>query len=258
MITDAQLANDGGDDVDVDDYVKLLKTGASDVRKLKTRLREATEELKNVSKLLDIAKPAPLPSYLSGEKKEKPTAPKRELPQDELSPTVSIKRPHISISLSGSSSKSKQQPDTNKPDSETVTPTQPQQTKPQPPVKLFGPRFPTKPIDVSKSPNIPPTAQAGETSSKGQDKVSYSDSRAKPPSKPQPQDNNSSDSSDDELTHPKNKNKKKNPRQRQPKITKDKEVRYEYDASDPKYSTWVPPTDQKGDGKTSLNEKLGY
>ena len=37
-----------------------------------------------------------------------------------------------------------------------------------------------------------------------------------------------------------------------------KEVKYDYDADDPKYSTWLPPSNQKGDGKTALNEKLGY
>ena len=32
----------------------------------------------------------------------------------------------------------------------------------------------------------------------------------------------------------------------------------EYDASDPKYALWVPPKEQTGDGRTSLNDKLGY
>lgn len=38
----------------------------------------------------------------------------------------------------------------------------------------------------------------------------------------------------------------------------DKKVPGDYDTSDPKYATWVPPTGQSGDGRTSLNEKFGY
>ncbi|KAK7505578.1 hypothetical protein BaRGS_00003323 [Batillaria attramentaria] len=32
----------------------------------------------------------------------------------------------------------------------------------------------------------------------------------------------------------------------------------EYDASDPDYAMWLPPEGQSGDGRTSLNDKLGY
>ena len=29
-------------------------------------------------------------------------------------------------------------------------------------------------------------------------------------------------------------------------------------AKDPKYATWTPPVGQTGDGRTALNDKLGY
>ena len=29
-------------------------------------------------------------------------------------------------------------------------------------------------------------------------------------------------------------------------------------AKDPKYATWTPPVGQTGDGRTHLNDKLGY
>ena len=32
----------------------------------------------------------------------------------------------------------------------------------------------------------------------------------------------------------------------------------DYDTSDPKYATWLPPQNQSGDGRTSLNDKYGY
>lgn len=37
-----------------------------------------------------------------------------------------------------------------------------------------------------------------------------------------------------------------------------KEEQYYQVGMDSKYDVWVPPSNQSGDGKTSLNEKLGY
>ena len=38
----------------------------------------------------------------------------------------------------------------------------------------------------------------------------------------------------------------------------DNKVEGDYDISDPKVATWLPPTNQTGDGRTSLNDKYGY
>lgn len=53
--------------------------------------------------------------------------------------------------------------------------------------------------------------------------------------------------------------------QQEPKIQTTKKRRREQkkmycdqDVHADNYSTWVPPSDQAGDGKTSLNEKYGY
>jgi len=48
-----------------------------------------------------------------------------------------------------------------------------------------------------------------------------------------------------------------------PLLSKKKEVKnpkkeFKYDSEKPEYSTWTPPIGQTGDGRTSLNDKLGY
>ncbi|CAL8105529.1 unnamed protein product [Calicophoron daubneyi] len=48
------------------------------------------------------------------------------------------------------------------------------------------------------------------------------------------------------------------PSKRRPKFPLKPKPTDLYQQSDPDYITWVPPTDQKGDGLTSLNAKYGY
>lgn len=39
---------------------------------------------------------------------------------------------------------------------------------------------------------------------------------------------------------------------------KKEKKRKKYDEDDPNYDSWVPPSQQSGDGRTALNDKLGY
>lgn len=42
------------------------------------------------------------------------------------------------------------------------------------------------------------------------------------------------------------------------KSSKSIKKHYDQDVHSDDYSTWLPPQDQTGDGKTSLNDKYGY
>lgn len=205
---------------------------------MKTKLRESKEELKRVTKLLNIAKPANLPTNLGGNKK----------PEIKQEPPKTLSELSIASSATTPTDGSKIQIkfNLNKPPSKTIAnnlqeselkafSNQDDTSSP----KLSTPKLKVSPAEnkakskpVPKTPSFEPTPEDIE-----EDSDSSGDD-----------DNNKGDSND---TSP-----KKTKRRIRQKVKK--ELTYDYDESDPKYSTWVAPKNQTGDGRTSLNDKLGY
>jgi hypothetical protein len=218
-------------------------------------LRESKEELKKVNKLLNIAKPASLPVHLSGdikkvEKELPPIIPddnkQESLPKLTDSSSSSENKIPFKFSLNNKNTKL-QESDFNtgskKPSKLTTNEIEKESVLKQP----TAPQQQINKSPSTKQKEIPVTDKLQEQEHSDQEDEDENPDNQKSESE------SDEDVDDVELEEdPKNKKKR---RQRQ-KVKK--ETKYDYDKSDPKYSTWVPPTDQRGDGRTSLNEKLGY
>ena len=110
-----------------------------------------------------------------------------------------------------------------------------------------------------------------ECQSQKEEKIKFQesihDSKIKGPTLPPPSSDDLNVEEEEDI--PKIKPKKRRPKKhtkhendedesKDSSIGGDAKVPGDYDISDPKYATWLPPANQSGDGRTSLNDKYGY
>ncbi|CAG7727111.1 unnamed protein product [Allacma fusca] len=256
-IAKAEAVPDQDEEVDpLDAYMTDLKAGASDVKKLKSKLREIVADQVKNQKLLDIARPAIDAISLSSSCKN--ISSKQKEPSH--SPTLDAEKSPVEVEINSlATTKKNESP-------------------------LFGPRIqfkissktalpqkPSQKIVETKYPVVfTPDGEEDDIKSKIAISISQQDAFKDNPSKPQDVSSSPNTRISDEdsghegileeatmdvaATIPK---KKQRIRKRPQKI-KESQMDCDYDAEDPNYSVWVPPSGQKGDGRTSLNDKLGY
>lgn len=279
-------ADDG--DIDIDDYMQMLKADMFDVKKLRSRLREANEELQRTKKLMDITKPAELPAYLQpSHNQPKPNArsvTKTSSPQATATVTASTKDEEaatkdeepmdvpeannkfpVSIEKPKRVMQPSKETDRNSPTDAAATPSttampapatsrlkpmvgpmKPPSSTPSPKQKLYGLIMPSDISALKKA-----TLRSQE-----------SDDFKKPSPNQQDEEENETlekgDSSSDEEDQLEFTAASKPKRKRQRNRNQKKKPDTFDSSSNSNYTTWVPPSNQSGDGRTSLNDKLGY
>ena len=218
--------DDGDDDLDsfMDNLKKIEKSsgGKEKVSKMKQSLLTQQNELRRIEKLINLAKPTPMPKLAVGKAGSK---------------GVMIgKRWGLGSSKNIRTIKPIELPKINPEHQEK----EPEQIS-QPPMRTT----PEEPL-LKCEPSRDEVSTATEISIKDDDscKPSFGDEE-------------------------KDKEPKKKRRKHQKPVLKysdiaktalndETKVPGEYDNSDEKYATWMPPTNQDGSGRTSLNDKLGY
>lgn len=226
----------------LDAFMSSLNTctlSKSDITKMKVELQNLRKEEMNLIKLINLTKPADLPPLVSKVQAES----KNDL-QQEAKPTRKISQlekrrklfeaKNISerIQSNSNNEKEEEEEDDNEEEEtdkkEEITVNQKQTD-----------------VDVHKSEDEDSTSHNETTELKDSTKTN---DRLESVT----QDTNTS-KQENEIA-----NDKKRRKDRKFEKSKSAKKQYDQDVYSADYSTWVPPQDQSGDGRTSLNEKYGY
>ncbi|XP_015117083.1 kanadaptin [Diachasma alloeum] len=198
-------------------HLSTLLLSKSDIVKMKSELVHLRREEEGLRKLIDIAKPANMPSLkavYSEQKVESVNAKEEKLER----------MPKLEFEGSGEACEEKSVQSSSR----------------------YGLRRP----DLQA---VEQRFIGEEECRKGDD-----DSEEKEPMEVTQEDKNEEIGGNSHSTEIPPKKVKKNQRRRADRLPKEIGKNYPEDLNSEDYSMWVPPVDQSGDGKTSLNDKYGY
>ncbi|XP_040575370.1 kanadaptin [Lepeophtheirus salmonis] len=244
---------------DMDDYVNSLNGGAVDkhtINKLKTKFNELKRESLRLDKLIELTKPSNMVSSVSKPSEKKVFSggvmigkrfgggifgKTRMIPK--LSPKVDEKAKVESKEKIADKNEAQKEDAKSEPLENSFEPTE------KPPKSLEKEKFSNK---DSENPNASIDRKNEEIKSKSIPSHSSEPAVEEPQKvleKIQPKKKKREES-----------NKKDPKKQTLPDICDEGKIEGNYSSSlsDPKYATWVPPDNQTGDGRTSLNDKFGY
>lgn len=255
-----QRADDG--DIDIDDYMKLLNSGVFDVKKLKSRVKVVQEEMEKTKKLMEIAKPAELPSYLQTKSHSTgSTATNEPAKATTERVTVSTNDVQMEDTLQTSTVPISQPKATFK--TPVIGPMKPPTKATPPQVKRYGLITPENFAVLKEGPARPPDSTTSQNSQEDdapfeEEEDSSSEEEQEVSSSAKEVDQPDEDPSGIPEFTKSTKKKRQRYRNQQKGKGKQGSVSSGQAFDDPSYSEWVPPIGQSGDGKTSLNAKLGY
>ncbi|KRT80012.1 hypothetical protein AMK59_6439 [Oryctes borbonicus] len=260
----SSVAGSSTDEDSLDNYMKELKQMKLDKQatgKLKSDLSKLKQDLANVVKLANIAKPTDLPTLIHEKQKNFTT----NKPQRNKLPIFG-KRLKVKVQMPERKESINTKIDENEEDEEDR-----EDMEMAPEESVDDAKLNVQ--DRPKLGNVTSEAQTLQINSKSVDfsrdsetvqentlsSMAKETNRIHQNDEPKECEDSIFDDTYSELDS--EKKKKKNQRRiqhRQEKAEIEKQKGYEEDAAKEDYNMWVPPAGQTGDGRTSLNDKYGY